>query len=80
MEDDLDAADGVVDALVAAQLALDDLDVSRPARFARLPVEKLSSTRTSSPRSSSARTRFEPMKPAPPVTSTFTLRLSATTW
>ena len=27
MEDDLDAADGVVDALVAAQLALDHLDV-----------------------------------------------------
>ena len=27
VEDDLDAADGVVDALVAAQLALDDLDV-----------------------------------------------------
>ena len=27
MEDDLDAADGVVDALVAAELALDDLDV-----------------------------------------------------
>ena len=46
---------------------------SRPseARFARLPVEKLSSTRTSSPRSSSASTRFEPMNPAPPVTSTF---------
>ena len=27
MEDDLDAANGVVDTLVAAQLALDDLDV-----------------------------------------------------
>ena len=27
VEDELDAADGVVDALVAAQLALDDLDV-----------------------------------------------------
>ena len=35
------------------------------------PGEKLSSTRTSSPRSSSARTTFEPMKPPhpPPVTS-----------
>ena len=44
---------------------------SRPARFVRLPVEKLSSTRTSSPRSSSARTTFDPMKPPPPVTSVF---------
>src|SRR5215217_4375717 len=42
------------------------------ARFRRLPVAKLSRTRTVSPRSTSARTRAEPMKPAPPVTRTFT--------
>src|SRR4051812_32959739 len=39
-----------------------------PARFSRLPVEMSSTTVTSSPRSSRASTRFEPMKPAPPVT------------
>ena len=32
MEDDLDAAHGVVDALVAAELALDELDVSIESR------------------------------------------------
>ena len=37
MVDDVDAADGVVDALVAAQLALDDLDRRSPSRFARDP-------------------------------------------
>src|SRR3954451_8774512 len=41
---------------------------SATVRFSRLPVARLSMTRTSSPRSSSASTRFEPMKPAPPVT------------
>src|SRR6266545_3831290 len=46
--------------------------MSRPSRLSRLPVEKLSRTRTSSPRSTSAATRFEPMNPAPPVTRTFT--------
>ena len=47
VEDDLDAAHRGVDALVAAQLALDDLDSSTTRRgSARLPVEKLSSTRT----------------------------------
>src|ERR671911_770951 len=44
---------------------------SSPTRFVRLPVEKLSSTFTSWPRSSSARTTFEPMNPPPPVTSAF---------
>src|SRR3954467_1840388 len=41
---------------------------SAPARFSRRPVEMSSTTVTSSPRSSRASTRFEPMKPAPPVT------------
>src|SRR5436189_93433 len=36
--------------------------------FSRLPEDRLSTTVTSSPRSSRASTRFEPMKPAPPVT------------
>ena len=46
-----------------------------PARGSRAcPVERLSSTVTSSPRASSASTRFEPMKPAPPVTSAFMRR------
>src|SRR4051794_11627997 len=39
------------------------------SRFSRRPVERSSTTLTSSPRSRSASTRFEPMKPAPPVTS-----------
>ena len=51
---------------------IDDLEV-RPgavaaSRFSRLPVERLSSTVTWSPRASSPSTRFEPMNPAPPVT------------
>ena len=37
-------------------------------RFSRLPDAKLSTTVTSSPRARSASTRFDPMKPAPPVT------------
>ncbi len=44
------------------------------SRFSRLPVERLSTMVTSSPRSSSASTRFDPMKPAPPVTSAFMRR------
>jgi hypothetical protein len=36
--------------------------------FSRLPVEKLSSTRTFSPRFTSSSTMLEPMNPAPPVT------------
>src|SRR5262249_41103165 len=38
------------------------------ARLAGSPVLKLSSTRTSCPRATSASTRCEPMNPAPPVT------------
>src|SRR5215216_6228559 len=34
------------------------------------PVDRLSSTNTSSPRSSSASARWEPTKPAPPVINT----------
>ena len=41
---------------------------SAPSRFSRRPVERSSTTVTASPRASSASTRFEPMKPAPPVT------------
>ena len=42
--------------------------VAPAATFSRLPVARLSSTCTSSPRASSASTTCEPMKPAPPVT------------
>src|SRR4051794_28541896 len=42
--------------------------------FWRLPVAKLSSTRTSWPSASSRSTMWEPMKPPPPVTRTFTAR------
>src|SRR5947207_2834933 len=42
---------------------------SASARFSRRPVERSSITVTSSPRATSASTRFEPMNPAPPVTS-----------
>src|SRR5262245_43251178 len=42
-----------------------------PSRFARLPeYVSLSSTTTVSPASASRRTKCDPMKPAPPVTST----------
>src|SRR5436309_5003835 len=41
-------------------------------RFSRLPEAKLSIATTSSPRSRSASSRFEPMMPAPPVTRAFT--------
>ena len=41
---------------------------SAPSRFSRRPVERSSTTVTASPRASRASTRFEPMKPAPPVT------------
>ena len=44
---------------------------SMPARFARFPAYvSLSSTTTSSPRAASRLTKCDPMKPAPPVTST----------
>ncbi|MOA34271.1 hypothetical protein D3C78_1556370 [compost metagenome] len=36
-------------------------------RFSRLPVDRLSSTRTLKPCASKASARCEPMKPAPPV-------------
>ena len=39
--------------------------------FSLRPVERSSSTRTPCPAATSASTRCEPMKPAPPVTSTF---------
>ncbi len=42
--------------------------LSALSRFSRLPVERSSTTVTSSPRSSRASTMFEPMNPAPPVT------------
>src|SRR5213075_1161101 len=38
------------------------------ARFSSRPVERLSMTATSSPRSRRVSTRLDPMKPAPPVT------------
>src|ERR1044072_8130397 len=42
--------------------------VAAAFRNSRLPVVKLSTTTTSSPRATRASTRFEPMNPAPPVT------------
>src|SRR3954470_19360906 len=41
---------------------------SASSRFSRFPVERSSTTTTSSPRSTSRSTRFDPMNPAPPVT------------
>src|SRR6476620_1890735 len=41
------------------------------SRFSRRPVDRSSTTTTGSPRSTSASTRWEPMKPAPPVTRAF---------
>src|SRR5574341_1263513 len=39
-----------------------------PSKFSRLPLEKLSSTRTNASCSSKAPTMCDPMNPAPPVT------------
>ncbi len=44
---------------------------SPASRLERRPVERSSTTVTSSPRDSRASTRFEPMNPAPPVTKHF---------
>src|SRR5918995_2040408 len=44
------------------------------SRLSLFPVERSSTTVTWSPRSTSASTRFEPMNPAPPVTSAFMRR------
>ena len=41
------------------------------SRFSRRPVERLSSAMASWPAASSVRIRWEPMNPAPPVTSIF---------
>src|SRR5439155_1318313 len=46
--------------------------------FSAFPLEKSSSTCTSSPRASSAPTTCEPMKPAPPVTTARTRRIVRT--
>src|SRR5664280_1607963 len=43
--------------------------------FSRFPLERLSTMSTESPRAIRASTRFEPMNPAPPVTSAFTPRI-----
>src|SRR5438128_12424171 len=43
-------------------------NVASGFRNSRLPEERSSTTTTSSPRPTSASTRLEPMKPAPPVT------------
>src|SRR5438046_5013947 len=48
------------------------------ATFSRFPLEKSSSTCTSSRRASSASTTCEPMKPAPPVTTARTRRIVRT--
>src|SRR5512146_2872409 len=54
--------------VMISDIALDELRLGRyrPAN----PVDRLSTTRTSSPASSSSSTIWLPMKPAPPVTST----------
>src|SRR5215208_2032561 len=57
----------------ATSSSVTDTPASRaPARFSSFPLEKSSSTRTSSPRAAKASARCEPMNPAPPVTTDFT--------
>ena len=70
--DDRVAAGGRLrDRLRVADVADDELDRPVPSRFAGLPeYVSLSSTRTSSPAARSRLAKWEPMKPAPPVTST----------
>jgi hypothetical protein len=71
VHDAIDALERAVGELAVADVADDQLDAVR--QLGRVPPwtcsSRLSSTTTSSPRSTSARTRCEPMKPAPPVTS-----------
>ena len=58
----------------SAPAAIDPSRMSRSTNvaaaftFSRLPDDRSSTTVTSSPRSTSASTRFDPMNPAPPVT------------
>ena len=66
--------DGGEDRLGVGDVELGHLTpgLEAPARFSRLPLEKSSSTSTSSPRAAKASTRCEPMNPAPPVTTDLT--------
>ena len=67
------SAAGAASAARVADVELDQLGAGRerPVEVLAPPVERSSTTVTSSPRASSASTRFEPMKPAPPVTKDF---------
>ena len=67
VEDQLAALDRRADGRdLVTDLGLDELGLG--IDVVAVPVERSSSTRTSSPRARRASTRCEPMKPAPPVT------------
>ena len=77
MQDVLDSFDRLLNRFAISDIALDEGEsplasgcASAPARLARCPVVKLSSARTDAPRCRRASTRWEPMNPPPPVTST----------
>jgi hypothetical protein len=69
--DHLTARDGIVDAFVGLDGAVDQRDGAAIAStFERLPVARVSRIRTDSPSEARRAARREPMNPPPPVTST----------
>ena len=66
------AGEGLVEGVASRMLPSTSV-ASTPSRLARSPVDRSSRATTSSPRSAAARARqrLAPMKPAPPVTTTF---------
>ena len=68
MDDGVDAGRRPRDGAGVAHVALDELDVSGPAR-AGSPIDEAVENADVVPRPSSIGTRFAPMKPEPPVTS-----------
>ena len=74
MEHDLDASDCLTHEFLVGNIALDEFHP--PIEFSRRPVEKSSKTRTAYPSPSNRAAKLDPMKPAPPVTRTFTVDMS----
>jgi len=69
VKDDFDALAGASAGVGIADVGFEDFDaVGDLLGFSRRPLEKSSRMRTRRPSARRARTRAEPMKPAPPVT------------
>ena len=71
MMDHFDAGHCRLHLVYVEKVSTDHLDISRSLMVGQeflLPLEKLSNTLTLIPRDTRASTKWEPMKPAPPVT------------